>query len=409
MDHSVIKNHILRSDYLNNTHYNCTMFLTFNRFQLRVKYLIEFSAPIFWFLGVSGNVLGFIVAFSEKPYPRVILTRSFYGVNIINCLLMILYPILDLIGEFNRAPFWEGTVWKHYLADYHFPIAKSLINLSLGIYVLFSLSQMFATMYPHVYRKYFTTTNIIVLIVTNYLYVQLWFFPARWWFLAVEVKNICGFIHSKPIYIRVFTTHQKRETEGWIAYGFLREIFTKLIPILSIIIFKLLLLKKKKTIMHRVNRYRLANTLPQIMSTEGNIKPGERNFRDLIIDQKVKVQVIKTTESLIENQTDRYTQKLKDFNMDLRTLAIITLQCIFFLLPTTIFLVTLDFYAAGTSANIEIGFIICTLLEYLYVALTFYLNIIFNPEYRHRVGMTMKDFWNKIEKKMSNRITPMMK
>ncbi|CAK9294597.1 unnamed protein product [Gordionus sp. m RMFG-2023] len=387
---------------------DCTKLLILTKEQEAVKNVFQIISPILCMLGIVGNTMGLIVAFKEKHYPMAILTRAFYGVNMINCVIMILYPIMDLMGEFNRHQFWLGNSWQHYISDYHFPIAKALINQSLGIYVIFSLSQMIAISFPYFYRKYFTTSKIAILILTYYVYVQIWYYPTRYWFIVLRIENACGFDPNLTIYVRKL--HKYKKT-AWMIYAILRECFTKIIPILSVIVFKLCLLKKKRKILQRIkNRGNLGVTTKPSKRSESIVKSNKLSSNILKPricdrDNAKNGDETKLSKRQSSHDTSKFTQKRRDYNMNIRMLAIILIQCILFLLPATIFVISVYSYEFLMLKNMELTFGICTFLEYLYISQTFYLNLIFNPEYRFKVQIIRKDFMGKINGYNENKLS----
>ncbi|CAK9294589.1 unnamed protein product, partial [Gordionus sp. m RMFG-2023] len=236
-----------------NFYHDCLNRIILTKQQEQIKYLFEVIVVILWVFGTTGNIIGLMVAFDESPYPSVILTRIYYGVCLLNCLVMLLYPIMNLYGEFNNLPFFFRATWKHYIADYHFPIVRALIHLALGVYVIHILSQGIAILYPFLYRKYFTAHRIVIIILIYYAYVQIWFYPARYWLTVVEVTNICGSdINSS---IKIFMTTREINSTNWKIYSIVKECFTNYIPVLSILVLKLCLLKRKKKIMSRIQGY----------------------------------------------------------------------------------------------------------------------------------------------------------
>ncbi|CAK9294595.1 unnamed protein product [Gordionus sp. m RMFG-2023] len=395
--------------------YHCLNWKILTKQRDEIKYLFEVIAPILWAFGTAGNIIGLIVSFSESPYPAVILTRIYYSVGVLNCAVMLLYPIMDLIGEFNDLPFFSRATWKHYIADYHFPIARALTHLSLGVYVIYILSQALAILYPFLFRNHFTTRRIVIIILIYYAYVQIWFYPIKYWFTVIEVKDTCGSDINSTRYVNKFMTTKELNSTSWKIYSIFRVFFTNFIPILSIIVFKLCLLKRKRKIMSQRYSFmtvsstnqnhviygktltKFDNTFKSDIIHDGNvnnINNDELKFDRSLNRSKLRVPI----EPINLYQINKIAKRRRDHHMDIRMLAIMTLQYIIFLLPATIFVMTIGYFILLTPKNINVILGISTFLEYLYISLTFYLNLIFNPNYRLVVKMGMKKLVSKILK-----------
>ncbi|CAK9294596.1 unnamed protein product [Gordionus sp. m RMFG-2023] len=389
--------------------YNCLNRTILTKQREEIKYLFEVIAPILWAFGTAGNIIGLIVSFSESPYPAVILTRIYYVVGLLNCAVILLYPIVNLIGEFNNLKFFFQSTWKYYIADYHFPIARALIHLSLGVYVIYVLSQAIAILYPFVYRKYFTSRRIIIIILIYYAYVQIWFYPIRYWFTVVDVTDTCGSDINSTRYINKFMTTNELNSTSWRIYTIFRVCFTNFIPILSIMVFKICLLKRKRKIMSLIQRYsfmtvskgqdiyrenktstKLDSTFKSDIIRDGNV--NNINNDELKFDRSLN----RSKQPINLYQINKIAKRRRDYNTDVRMLAIMTLQYIIFLLPATIFIMTLGYLTLPTPKNINIVLGISAFLEYLYISMTFYLNLIFNHHYRVVVKMGMKKLVSKI-------------
>ncbi|CAK9294602.1 unnamed protein product [Gordionus sp. m RMFG-2023] len=122
------------------------------------------------------------MSLKEKYSPNVLLIQALSLVNLFNCLVMLMYPILDLTGMTQILKFWIKIYWNIYMADYHFPIAKSLVSSSFGIYVILAFSQMIGTAFPFKYKNWFRTKNIMYMLLFNLVYVVIWCIPIRMWF-----------------------------------------------------------------------------------------------------------------------------------------------------------------------------------------------------------------------------------
>ncbi|CAK9294612.1 unnamed protein product [Gordionus sp. m RMFG-2023] len=359
---------------INETHVCVTHpFIGFNQ---KLNLFFSVLLPVLWIIGFVGNSFGFFLAMQEKPYPKIILTRSLFAVNMLNSVTMLLYPVINVIGETRSTKFWMGASWKKYLADYHFPIAKSLVNLSFGIYIILTISNMIAIVYPYKYKRWFRTPRIILMILLCLLYLILWYLPARWWFYTQWHINLCGFNANERTYILKFSSYgTRRQKKGWMAYDILREMFTKFLPILGVIIVRIWSIRKtKKQVDWRLQGP--ANTHDPAKSSNKIFK-FKRNKDGSNLTQNISI-------------------KRKDYDVDYKMMIIMGLEFVVFLLPVSIFLISRYVYKnVWSDYNTELAFTVCTLMEYLYISLIFYLNILINPGYRDNFILTCKDFCKK--------------
>ncbi|CAK9294613.1 unnamed protein product [Gordionus sp. m RMFG-2023] len=345
-------------------------------------------APILCATGLFGNFLGLIFTFKERPHPNVTLTRALYMVNVFNCVFMLVYPILDLIGELKFLNFWIDISWNRYISDYHFPIAKSLVNFSFGIYATLALSQIIGTAFPFEYKIWFQPKNIVSMLVFLFIYVIVWCIPTKWWFDIDSRIKVCGVDPILTVYHnKICYPDTKLEFFSWTVYEVTREIFTKFLPALAILIVKIWTNKKKKSLLiRRINRCSnlSSNLLPQTSSKfllccrksrVGDMSAHPNN-------DTVEIQH-PTSKNNTVTRNPRLHARLRDNEVENKMIAIIGVEFIVFLFPVSIFLICRNFLIHKVKDyDIDIAFAFCTLMEYLYISLTFYLNLLFNPKYR---------------------------
>ncbi|CAK9294131.1 unnamed protein product [Gordionus sp. m RMFG-2023] len=423
---------MLNSSGLNCTHYNENL-----KYKTRVvRQFFQYLAPIILTLGIIGNSLGLYCAMKDNVmYIRVYLTRVFHAVNLFNAVFMLLYPILDMIGESYLLDFVNQLPWNLYLVKYHFSMAKTLLNFAFGIYVIFGISQMIAIVYPHYYKRFITLRRIKIMLAISFLYYLAWYIPSAWWFELLKFSNVCG-LETKIIYTRIFASFTKMERTRWIIFGFFRETFTRFIPVAIILVLNFFSLKHKKLKL----RWRLSHRVSNLPETsisnmargtnisavvDGNIKNELRdNIFQIAEPSKLEYNVAPITNSsniipsknsrvgcnskfiqdskLINNipsRTDsqgqrKIMQRELEYKISIRMLAILMLEFLVFLFPVSIYLTTVDFFDyLLTTGESDIAFAGCTMLEYSYISLTFYLNMIFNPAYREDVIRVLKKSW----------------
>ncbi|CAK9294113.1 unnamed protein product [Gordionus sp. m RMFG-2023] len=429
---------------------NCTLYKNLKYRTRVIRQLFQYTALIIFILGITGNSLGLYYAMKDKIiYIRVYLTRVFHTVNLLNYLFMIIYPVTDMLSEFHLARFRNGRPWNLHLAHYHFAMAKTLINFSFGVYVIFAFSQMIAITYPFYYKHHFTLRKTKMMLAICFFYYLAWYTPSGWWFEVLKLENICGFPSELIIYTRIFAPFKSEaERTGWIVFGFFRETFTRFLPILIILILNYLSIRRKKVAV----KWRLNNAVSDLQEIsaikiefekkdakiviekdlESSITKGTESKREYEISTIIKQSInpnkrskvdrqsqsdinnfLKTTSdkgSRLESQNQRkINQGEREYKLSIRMLAILMIEFVIFLFPVSIYIITVDFFDyLLTTGESDMAFAGCTLLEYAYISITFYLNMIFNPIYRDHVCKVFRKsrlskFYNK-RKKNSNSI-----
>ncbi|CAK9293829.1 unnamed protein product [Gordionus sp. m RMFG-2023] len=421
--------------YALNGSLNCTIHRNLKLKTLTTMKVFVYVAPILLILGIIGNALGLYCAMRDKIiYIRVYLTRVFHAVNLVNYIFMLIYPVIMLIAKFHLVRFINQLPWNIYLVDYHFSIAKTLINFSFGIYVIFGISQMMAIAYPHYYKSHFTLRKIKIMIVICFLYYSAWYIPSAWWFQILKFNNVCGLDPQTFLYIRIFASFTKTERREWTIFGIFREIFTRFIPIGALLLLNYISLKHKRLKIRwrfdqvnsnlqvatssntneavifpefeRNSRKELTvdSIKPELTKSEHNVSltTTPSNINDIALIDRIRKKIVDTiditnskTSSRIISKPDFKTdsigqRKVKqmelEYKISIRMLAILMLEFLVFLLPVSIYLILVDFFDyLVTAGESEIAFASCTLMEYAYISSTFYLNMIFNPAYRQDV------------------------
>ncbi|CAK9294116.1 unnamed protein product [Gordionus sp. m RMFG-2023] len=373
--------------------------------------IFEDLSIIILILGLIGNSLGFYCAMKDKIlFIRVYLTRIFHAVNLVNYIFMILYPILDKFSEFHSIPFRNRLPWNLYKIYYHAILAKTLVNFSFGIYVIFAVSQMIAIVYPFYYKQYFTFRRIRIMIAICFFYCLAWYVPSIWWFKLLKFENVCGDDRGSVVYSLTYSTYNsKEERYGWISLAILMETFTRFLPVVIILILNYFSLKRKRSKLNWRSENALSNLQnATIVSNNRSVVPESGENRPSVInfpgyEDKSKIECSTTSISAIGigkiSKTGSKTGSKKDskiylqsqqkvkqieleYRMSVRMLAILMLQFVVFLFPVSIYLITLEFLDLRTSGESDMILAVCTLLEYSYISFSFYLNMMFNPGYR---------------------------
>ncbi|CAK9294311.1 unnamed protein product [Gordionus sp. m RMFG-2023] len=432
---------------------NCTLFKNLKDTTMYVIQAFEYLSVIIFVLGIIGNSLGLYFAMKDKiVYIRVYLTRVFHAVNLVNYIFMLIYPVVDINAEFHLAPFRNRIPWNNSLVHYHFTLAKTFVNFSFGVYIIFAISQMIAIIYPYSYKYYFTRTRTKIMLAVCFLYYLAWYIPSSWWFEVSKVENICGFNPKYVVYARIFAPYKSgAEKTGWIIFGFFRETFTRFLPVSVIVLLNYLSIKRKKEIFkwrskNNANTQDAKSVLPEKETvgpsdfgrngaTSGiNAAESENEFSlglfevgqskidnnnnnisaimpsDIVtdkkfnnLDQESKSVVPRVTNAnnltansktglkLNKSQQRKRTERDLEYKISIRMMAILMMEFLVFLFPVSIYIISVDFFDyLLTTGESDVIFAGCTLLEYSYISLNFYLNIIFNPTYREDVCRSLK-------------------
>ncbi|CAK9294111.1 unnamed protein product [Gordionus sp. m RMFG-2023] len=445
---------------LNGTNFNCTLFKSVKS-KVVIRRLFQYLAPIILILGVIGNSLGLYCAMRNNiMYIRVYLTRVFHAVNLVNYIFMLFYPILDLATEYDFDSFRYRLPWNAYMVHYHFVFAKTFFNFSFGVYVIFGISQMIALVYPYYYKRNFTRRKIKIMIAICFLYCLAWYIPSAWWYQLLILKNLCGF-HPNIVYTRTYTPYESKEEKvGWIVLDFFTEIFTLFVPMGIILVLNYFSLKHKRSAFQwRLNNeisnlketssmnINNAAVLPQFKNISAPISivselkeelPDSRISKSsfaahmkplnkiadvksdncrrgkYVLDTMRKGQISKKSSKVgskvIDSKNVSHSQrKMKkmelEYKLSIRMLTIFMFQCVVLLFPLSIYVLKSNFYETLKTGESDLSLAGGTILEYTYISVTFYLNIIFNPAYRENVYKVLRysklgkfcNKWNKTQ------------
>ncbi|CAK9300766.1 unnamed protein product [Gordionus sp. m RMFG-2023] len=397
-----LNQHIFLDKYYNNTSIYCPL-KTFEKLEF---YMMIFNL-FMWVMGVIGNAMGLYAAWKdESKYVRVILMKTFYAINLVTLKFMLLYPLLASFAKYGQWKFWYGKALRHYLANIVFPLSRIFLNLSFNIYVLFAFAQIVAILYPLYYKQHFTIRGIKFMILGCFFYVLIWFLPSAWWFQVVKI-NICDMnFETFMLYPPNFLHHKiSWEVKAWITYGLLREFSTKFLPVSMIIIFNIWSLKHRKKLLKYKSNLKLLNQKRERIEMNSNL-----TFQPTIINVKVRVNdSIKTRKydrttsppDLIVAEELKIKFKWTEYNINKRMVLINMLEYFIFLFPKSLYLIYIHSRKPHNISDYEeLVFNICTSLEYMYVILTFYLNLIFNPGYSDEVisllRKSVKHFKNRV-------------
>ncbi|CAK9300749.1 unnamed protein product [Gordionus sp. m RMFG-2023] len=396
-------------EYNSKNRQNCTHVGSLDQPKL---FITAIFTSVIWVIGYIGNLIGFYAAWKDKSkYVRVILMEAFHAINLVNLHFMFLYPLLETFAECYLWKLWNSYHWKYYLSTLHFPLAKTFLSLSFSIYVIFAYIQMVAVLHPIYYRERFTTRKIKFMILGCFIYLSIWFLPSGWWFQVIKTSNICDKDATFILYSRNLKPFKSsRDKYSWTTYVLLREFMTKFLPVTVILIFNVWSLKRKKEMLGNPESNFL-NNLGGIASISDNrIRDGivgdeDRNFSAINFQDISNDLDLKSKRSLKISPRDNPTntvnffnireikmrRKWKEYNITKRMLLINMLEYLIFLFPVPLYIIFVNFVDSHTiNDHEELVFSACILVEYMYVSLTFYLNLLFNPGYREEIAKLLR-------------------
>ncbi|CAK9300767.1 unnamed protein product [Gordionus sp. m RMFG-2023] len=366
-------------------------------------------------MGVIGNAMALYAAWKDKSkYVRVILMKTFYAINLVSLKFMLWYPLLRSFAKYWRWKFWYGgKALRHFLANIVFPLSRIFFNLSFNIYVLFAFLQIIAILYPIYYRQHFTMRRIKFMILGCFVYVLIWYLPTAWWFQVVKV-DICDmdfatYMFYPPNFLLLKISWEKN---AWITYALLREFLTKFLPVSMIFIFNIWSLKHKKKLLKYKSNLKLLNQKPERVEMNSTLTlPTVISVNNRANDSIKTLKYDRTTSppNLMDAQELKIKYKWTEYNINKRMVLINMLEYFFFLFPKPLYILYIHLMKPHIlSDHEELAFSICTSMEYMYVILTFYLNLLFNPGYREEVVSLLRKSINHFKNRVyENKIFPM--
>ncbi|CAK9295819.1 unnamed protein product [Gordionus sp. m RMFG-2023] len=378
-------------------------------------------------IGVIGNGLGLIVSCIDsnysykvngKSYERVkradnVLVKSFFIVNIINCSLMILWPIIDSYASYYEKNIWLTKAWHMYIIHYHVPLFKTFLVFSFLISVLFAVDHFFAITWPFKYKIYCNAKTAKWAVAICFFYTLIWCAPLTLWYHITVVR--CLQKRDKfdsPRYIpdelhirEIFIPKDVLKRDMWTIYQILREFTGKIIPFCVVIVLHCFVIKKRRKIVNRIESVRLENS--DVPNTKCNVSERKKSVVNLQIRSNVVFHsdynhVSRNEGNLRENLTILEKRK-EEINRNLKTIILFMIQFMLFLLPSSIYHIIAIAKRHSLSWEVlSITWSISYFLEYLFVSLTFYINLLFNKGYRKYVFDIIKPYVSNIKMKLGN-------
>ncbi|CAK9300762.1 unnamed protein product [Gordionus sp. m RMFG-2023] len=199
----------------------------------------------------------------------------------------------------------------------------------------------------------------------------------------------------------------------WITYGILREFSTKFLPVSIIFIFNIWSLKHRKKLLKYKSNLKMLNQKRERveMNSTLTVQPTVINVQ-VRVNHSIKTLTYDRTiipPDLIGAQELKIKFRWTEYNINKRMVLINMLEYFILLFPLPIYLIFIhSMKPLILSDHNRLIFSICTSMEYMYVIISFYLNLLFNPGYREEVvsllRKSVKHFKNRVYK---NKILPM--
>ncbi|CAK9301078.1 unnamed protein product [Gordionus sp. m RMFG-2023] len=353
-------------------------------------------------LGIIGNSLAIMVnkfmrirfkhgnyPSGNSPYINNFILKWFYIFSLITVLTSIGSPLMKIHGDtICCRTFWNSKVWNVYLANVHYPVTKTLMSFSFFLYFVFFYVQMMAVKYPTRFKSLVTKRKVIWAMVVCFIYSLAWYAPTFKWYYTVEVL-VCqnspklrlkefDISSISVYYYKLYIPSGDKKMAGQ-AYEILRELCVNIIPFFALITIKWIVVRRRR--------------ISFSLSTTNSVTPSRlvdgTEFGKKICGSinTINTENKGTTKRIGEFSNNRSSKcRLRESEQHSKTLIIITVQFIVFLLPISIMeMLVSRLMIHFSTVSVSHLYTFLGTLEYMYYSLTFYINFGFNGIYRQSV------------------------
>ncbi|CAK9300924.1 unnamed protein product [Gordionus sp. m RMFG-2023] len=352
--------------------------------------------PFVSIIGIIGNGIGFVISHLESNYSYKvtknknersvdsILVKTFYIVNIINCLLMIGWPIFDSYAFHLGKKIWFDLIWHRYVIQCHIPLLTTFLNYNFLISLLFAIDQFIVITHPYKYKIYRNAKTAKWGLILCFIYSLILCMPIAGWYKLTVIhclkENIdnssCTLneLYTRDFFYPVITW----KSNIWTSYLILRVFASKIIPFFVEITLHCVTIKKRRKIFN--SRFTV-----EISRCENRIDSNSFTCN-----------TTNNQENLGENL--KMIERKLDIDRKLKTNILFIIQFACFMLPSAIYYIIAAVHQSGLSSNaLNTIWSITFFLEFLFVSLTFYVNLLFNKNYRVYVLRTIKPHLSNIK------------
>ncbi|CAK9300919.1 unnamed protein product [Gordionus sp. m RMFG-2023] len=369
-------------------------------------------------LGIIGNILAIIANKAMKsrlnsgqnttatsPNVSRFILKWFSIFSLITVLTEIVSPIMKIHGDtICCQTFWNSKRWNVHLANVHYPITKTLMSFSFFIYLIFFGVQMLAVKFPTNFKSVVSKRRVVWVMAMSFVYSVAWYAPAFKWFYITKVllcpkgPYLKRYFKSKTIFegieeadlplIYVYNYEiykpSAREKFAWQTYEILRELCVYIIPFFVLITIKKIVAHKR----HVTSIFKVNNSV-----TPSGPEDRTKYIKKFDDPGSLSTIKMKTKEQMdLELERNRLRKnRMKEREQHSKTLIILTIQFVIFLLPISLMeIVTDHLQKTYNKRTITHLYIFLNALQYMYFSLTFYINLSFNSIYRENVFNSFK-------------------
>ncbi|CAK9301076.1 unnamed protein product [Gordionus sp. m RMFG-2023] len=363
-------------------------------------------------LGVVGNTLAIIAhkfsSFGVKGgkhpsstslYINKFIIKWFLIFSLLTVLMQIESPIMKIHGDSVCCQtFWNSKTWKVYLGHLHYPITKTLMTFSFFLYFIFFGVQIVAVKYPTHFKGLVTKPRVVVIMIMFFVYCAIWYVPTFKWFYIVRIPvcqhgsnmkwslegspNLSVFVYTYKYYVPL----TKKTQYIWGAYQTLRELCVNIIPFFALITIKWVVASKRRLsqptfqAINHVTPSGLESGMNYIKEISGGVTRSNTEIRTTIEQTNFELEL-----------SNLRKKRLREKEQHSKTLIILTIEFVIFLLPISIMEMIIDHLILHYNRrSISKWYVFLSTLQYMYYSLTFYINLSFNSIYRERVFQSFK-------------------
>ncbi|CAK9301075.1 unnamed protein product [Gordionus sp. m RMFG-2023] len=355
------------------------------------------TAYIILLLGIIGNSLAIGVnksmsvrlKNSNNPsanslYINKFILRCFFIFSLITVLTQVGSPLMKIHGDtLCCQTFWNSKSWNSYLANFHYPITKTLMAFSFLLYFIFFGVQMIAVKYPTCFNSLVTKRRVIWIMVICFVYCVIWYAPTFKWYYVTKVLICPNKLHrarffedntmfykgiretSMTIFIYAYELHLPITREArhrWAAYETLRELCVNIIPFFALVAIKWIVVRNRRT---TATAFKIINYVTPLR-----------------LNERVGNYFQVTPRGAAANNIRRS----KEREQHSKTLIILSIEFVIFLLPASIMEIIIDHLVLHYNRrSVSHWYTFLNTLQYMYYSLTFYVNVCFNDVYRQNV------------------------
>ncbi|CAK9290779.1 unnamed protein product [Gordionus sp. m RMFG-2023] len=179
----------------------------------------------------------------------------------------------------------------------------------------------------------------------------------------------------------------------WTSYEILRELCVKILPFLGVVVSKLILIKRGSKIaaliLKNYSNYSEKNeiTVPTVHDISTQKSSGKS------LGPRINSSAIVYHQSEA-NKKSWYDRKVEENKQHVRTGFILTIEFVVFMLPLAIIEILKEIVVVN-AVTMSMVYVLLSLLEFVYVTCTFFINLAFNRLYRKYFYQCVKGIYSR--------------